>query len=296
MEKIVLETDLEGVDLLFRGKVRDIYDLGDKLLIVVTDRVSAFDLILPTGIPYKGKLLNQMSAYWFNFTEDIIPNHMITTDIEEFPEPLGEYSELLRGRSMLVRKADRIDVESVVRGYVSGSAWEEYQLNGSICGITLPLGLVESEKLSEPIFTPAIKASTGHDVNVSEEKIVELIGKDLTEEMKEKSIRIYEKAFKKAESKGILIADSKFEFGMFEGELILIDELLTPDSSRFWSIKDYLPGVSQKSFDKQFIRDYLKNIKWNREPPAPALPADIVQGTTQKYLEAYERIADGKLL
>lgn len=290
MEKAVLKTDLKEVRLLFRGKVRDIYDLNDKLLIVATDRISAFDSVLPCGIPYKGKVLNLISVYWFNFTRDIIKNHLITSDVSKFPDKLREHSELLKDRSMLVKKAERIDIECVVRGYIAGSAWEEYKRKGSVCGISLPEGLSESERLPEPIFTPAIKAKTGHDVNVTEEKVAELVGEDLKDELKEKSIAIYEKAFKEAESKGIIIADSKFEFGMYDDELILIDELLTPDSSRFWSLEDYQPGMPQKSFDKQFIRDYLVDIGWNKEPPAPSLPDHIVQKTIQKYLEAYERI------
>jgi len=295
MEKVILKTDLKGVRLLFRGKVRDIYDLNDKLLIIATDRISAFDSVLPTGIPYKGKVLNLISVYWFNFTKDIVKNHLITTEVSKFPSQLREYSELLKDRSMLVKKADRIDIECVVRGYLAGSAWEEYQRKRSVCGIALPKGLNESEKLSEPIFTPAIKATTGHDVNVTEKKVAELVGEDLKDELKEKSIKIYEKAFKEAEPKGIIIADTKFEFGMYNDELILIDELLTPDSSRFWSLSEYKPGMSQKSFDKQFVRDYLIGINWNKEPPAPSLPDYIVQKTTQKYLEAYERIT-GKVL
>ncbi|HDH41613.1 MAG TPA: phosphoribosylaminoimidazolesuccinocarboxamide synthase [Candidatus Altiarchaeales archaeon] len=290
MENAVLKTDLKEVRLLFRGKVRDIYDLNDKLLIVATDRISAFDSVLPCGIPYKGKVLNLISVYWFNFTRDIIKNHLITSDVSKFPDKLREHSELLKDRSMLVKKAERIDIECVVRGYIAGSAWEEYKRKGSVCGISLPEGLSESERLPEPIFTPAIKAKTGHDVNVTEEKVAELVGEDLKDELKEKSIAIYEKAFKEAESKGIIIADSKFEFGMYDDELILIDELLTPDSSRFWSLEDYQPGMPQKSFDKQFIRDYLVDIGWNKEPPAPSLPDHIVQKTIQRYLEAYERI------
>ena len=295
MEKIVLETDLKGVRFLFRGKVRDIYDLKDKLLIIATDRISAFDSVLPNGIPYKGKVLNLISVYWFNLTKDIIKNHLITAEVDKFPTQLREYSELLKDRSMLVKKAERIDIECVVRGYLAGSGWEEYRRKGSVCGVTLQKGLKESEKLSEPIFTPAIKATTGHDVNVTEKKVAELVGNDLKDELKEESMKVYEKAFKEAESKGVIIADSKFEFGICNGELILIDELLTPDSSRFWSLDEYQPGMPQKSFDKQFVRDYLIDIKWNKEPPAPSLPDYIVQKTTQKYLDAYERIT-GEIL
>lgn len=290
-----METNLEGVRLLSRGKVRDLYDLGDELLIVATDRISAFDSVLPTGIPYKGMVLNKISAYWFNYTKDVIGNHMITIDVSRFPSQLGEHSEILEGRSMLVRKAERIDFECVVRGYLSGSGWKEYLRNGSLCGIKLPSGLRESEKLPEPIFTPTTKAASGHDVNVSEGEVAEAIGKELMEELKERSIRVYEKAFMKAKTKGILIADSKFEFGLMDEELILIDELLTPDSSRFWSLKDYAVGMPQKSFDKQFVRDYLEGVGWNKKPPAPSLPEDIVQRTTQRYSEAYERITGDRL-
>jgi phosphoribosylaminoimidazole-succinocarboxamide synthase len=295
MDKVVLETNLEGAKLLFRGKVRDLYDLGDKLLIVATDRISAFDYILPTGIPHKGKVLTMLSAYWFNQMKDIVRNHLITVDVHKFPEELQKHSEVLAGRSMLTIKAKRIDVECVVRGYISGSAWEEYKKSGSSCGIKLPTCLAESDKLSEPIFTPAIKAASGHDLNVSEDKVVELLGRDLTSELRETSVRIYERAAKLAESKGIIIADTKFEFGLLGDEVILIDELLTPDSSRFWSKADYRPGVSQKSFDKQFVRDYLKGINWDKEPPAPPLPQDIVEKTAEKYRQAYERLTGKRI-
>jgi phosphoribosylaminoimidazole-succinocarboxamide synthase len=296
MEEVILKTDLEGIKPLFQGKVRDIYDLGDKLLIIATDRISAFDSILPTGIPYKGKVLNLLSAYWFNYTRDVIENHMITSEVREFPVQLRDYHELLKGRSMLVKKARRIDIECVVRGYLAGSAWDEYQRKGSVCGIALPNGLKESDRLHEPIFTPAIKAATGHDVNISEEKTAELVGEHLKDELREYSLNVYEKAFKKAKSEGIILADSKFEFGIFDNRLILIDELLTPDSSRFWSLEEYHPGMPQKSFDKQFVRDYLINIRWDKEPPAPPLPEHIVQKTTQKYLEAYKRITGEELI
>jgi phosphoribosylaminoimidazole-succinocarboxamide synthase len=295
MDKVVLETNLEGAKLLFRGKVRDIYDLDDRLLIVATDRISAFDYILPTGIPNKGKVLTQLSAYWFDQMKSIVKNHLISVDIRKFPAELQKYSDILAGRSMLTVKAKRIDVECVVRGYISGSAWEEYKKSGSSCGIKLPAGLAESDKLSEPIFTPAIKAASGHDVNVSEDKVAELLGWDLTASLRETSIRIYERAAKSAESKGIIIADTKFEFGLIDNDVILIDELLTPDSSRFWSKADYRAGVSQKSFDKQFVRDYLKGIKWDMEPPAPPLPGDIVEKTAEKYRQAYERLTGKRL-
>lgn len=295
MEEVILETNLEGARLLPRGKVRDIYDLDDKLLIVATDRISAFDSVLPTGIPCKGKVINKLSAYWFNHTRNIVRNHMIAIDVDEFPRQLRRYSAILEGRSMLVKKAERIDFECVVRGYLFGSGWEEYKGKGSICGIKLPSGLKESEKLPEPIFTPTTKVAKGHDVSISKEEVAEVIGEELMEELKEKSVKVYEKAFKEAESKGILIADTKFEFGLLDGKLILIDEILTPDSSRFWSLKDYTPGMPQKSFDKQFVRDYLKDIGWDKEPPAPPLPEGIIQKTTHKYLEVYKRLTGEKL-
>ena len=290
----ILETNLP-LKSFMNGKVRDIYDLGDNLLMIATDRISAFDSVLPNGIPYKGAVLTRLSEYWFNYTKNIIGNHMITTNIEEFPTESREYADILKGRSMLVKKTERIDIECVARGYISGSAWAEYKKTGSVCGISLPAGLTESEKIPEPIFTPAIKASSGHDVNISEEKAAELIGWDLTNELKENTLKIYESAAKLAGSKGLILADSKFEFGMLNGELILIDELLTPDSSRFWPIDDYETGRPQKSFDKQFVRDYLSEIKWDKEPPVPKLPEHIVKKTSEKYLEIYKKITGESL-
>jgi len=293
MENFVIkETDLKGVPLFFRGKVRDIYDLGDKLLIISTDRISAFDFVLPTAIPDKGKILNQISVFWFNYLKDIITNHLITTDITEYPEILQNLpeAEILRERSMLVKKTKRINVECVIRGYLSGSAWKEYQENGSVCGIKLPDGLRESDKLPEPIFTPAIKAMSGHDINVSEQQVIDNEGYEIAKILKEKSLELYIKATKYAEEKGIIIADTKFEFGKLENEIILIDEVLTPDSSRFWDKEKYKPGRAQESFDKQFVRDYLESIGWNKQPPVPELPLEIVEKTKQKYLEAYHRL------
>ena len=290
----ILETNLP-LNSFMNGKVRDIYDLGDNLLMIATDRISAFDSVLPNGIPYKGAVLTRLSEYWFNYTKNIIGNHMITTNIEEFPTESREYADILKGRSMLVKKTERRDIECVARGYISGSAWAEYKKTGSVCGISLPAGLTESEKIPEPIFTPAIKASSGHDVNISEEKAAELIGWDLTNELKENTLKIYESAAKLAGSKGLILADSKFEFGMLNGELILIDELLTPDSSRFWPIDDYETGRPQKSFDKQFVRDYLSEIKWDKEPPVPKLPEHIVKKTSEKYLEIYKKITGESL-
>ncbi len=295
MEDIILTTEIPELKLFQRGKVRDIYDMGDRLLIVTTDRISAFDSILPNGIPLKGEILTALSVFWFNYTKKIVRNHLITSDVDEFPGVLRSYREILNGRAMLVNKADRIDIECVARGYISGSAWKEYMEKGSICGIQLPSGLVESERLPEPIFTPAIKASVGHDENISKERVNEIVGEDLGSMLREMTIRIYKKAAAYAESKGIIIADTKFEFGLLDDELILIDELLTPDSSRFWPMDDYSPGKPQKSFDKQFVRDYLVGINWDKESPAPELPEDIVMKTRDRYLDAYMRITGKEL-
>ena len=286
---VVLETNLP-IKSFRKGKVRDIYDLGDMLLMVTTDRISAFDYILPTGIPNKGKVLTNLSVYWFGYTKDVMENHLVTADVNRFPDEVKQFAGMLSGRSMLVRKSERIDIECVVRGYISGSAWKEYREKGTVCGMKMPAGMKESDKFPEPIFTPSIKSDNGHDINISVEEMEKQVGKDLTCELEENSIRIYEKAAKKALSGKIIIADTKFEFGKIGGKIILIDELLTPDSSRFWPQEDYAPGRGQKSFDKQFIRDYLEGIKWNKSPPAPKLPADIVEKTAERYLEAYRRI------
>ena len=295
MDGIILTTEIPELKLFQRGKVRDIYDLGDKLLIIATDRVSAFDSVLPTGIPMKGAVLTALSVFWFDYTKEIIGNHLITTDVGEFPGVSEDSRRILDGRSMLVKKANRIDIECVARGYLSGSAWAEYGEKGSVCGIELPSGLTESERLPEPIFTPAIKASSGHDENIGEERMNEIIEEELGGQLKEMTLNIYNKATAYAESKGIIIADTKFEFGLLDGELILIDELLTPDSSRFWPMDDYSAGRPQKSFDKQFVRDYLVGIKWDKEPPAPELPEDIVMKTRDKYLEAHRLITGNEL-
>jgi len=292
---MLLETNLP-LKLYSRGKVRDIYILGDRLFIIATDRISAFDCVLPNGIPNKGKVLNQISAYWFNYTRNIVENHMLSIDANDFPQELEEYSHELDGRSMLVKKTDRIDIECVVRGYLAGSGWNEYNENGSVCGITLPSGLVESDKLYEPIFTPAIKASTGHDENISQDHMAELVGEDLTKELMEISIRIYEKASMAAERKGIIIADTKFEYGLLDDDIILIDEVLTPDSSRFWPADEYDGGTSQKSFDKQFVRDYLDRLDWDKKPPAPKLPDDVIKKTSEKYLNVYHRLTGEHIL
>lgn len=287
---VILETNLSDIKPFSIGKVRDIYDLGDKLLIIATDRISAFDVVLPTGIPFKGKVLNKISEFWFDFTKDIIKNHLITTNIDEYPEELKKYSNILEGRSMITKKAQRINIECVVRAYLSGSAWKSYQKSGTICGIELPPGLRESEKLPEPIFTPTTKADSGHDIELTQSEAEDLVGKDIFKEIKEKSIQILVSAGAFAESKGLILADTKFEFGIYDGSIILIDEVLTPDSSRFWPLDDYEPGRPQKSFDKQYVRDYLESINWDKNPPAPPLPDDIVQKTTEKYIEAYRRI------
>jgi len=284
-------TELKTLTLRGRGKVRDIYDLGDRLLIVATDRISAFDVVMPNPIPDKGKILTQLSKFWFDMTKEIVPNHIISTEVKDFPEECRPYHELLRDRSMLVTKTEVLPVECVVRGYLSGSGWEEYRNSGEVCGVKLPQGLVESSKLAEPIFTPATKAEIGlHDENITFEKVEKIVGKDLARRLKTLSLSIYKKARDFAEGKGILIADTKMEFGIKDGKLLLIDELLTPDSSRFWPKGDYRPGVPQKSFDKQFLRDYLLSLRWDKSPPAPPLPEEIIQKTREKYLEAYERL------
>lgn len=288
---LVSITEFKTLKLKGRGKVRDIYDLGDRILIVATDRISAFDVVMPNPIPDKGRVLTQLSKFWFDLTREIVSNHVISTEVNDFPEDCRPYREVLRNRSMLVIKTDPLPVECVVRGYLSGSGWQEYQETGKVCGIPLPKGLVESSKLEEPIFTPATKAEMGlHDENISFEKVVKVVGGDLAEQLKSLSLVIYKKARDFAEQRGILIADTKMEFGMRDGKLLLIDELLTPDSSRFWPKDDYRAGGPQKSFDKQFLRDYLLSIRWNKTPPAPELPKEVIQKTREKYLEAYERL------
>jgi len=284
------KTNFTDIELFKRGKVRDVYNLGDKLLVISTDRISCFDVILPTCIPQKGEVLTQLSLFWFNLTKDIVANHFLSAEVSEYPEELHKYGNILKGRSMLVKKAKAIPVECVVRGYLSGSGWKEYQQNRSICGIKLPAGLRESDKLPEPIFTPSTKEDVGHDINVSEEYVEGQLGKGMTNKLKEISIAIYNKASQYAESKGIIIADTKFEFGIYEEKIILIDEVLTPDSSRFWPKDQYKPGGGQPSFDKQFVRDYLETLTWDKTPPGPELPDEIVQKTRQKYLQAFMMI------
>lgn len=292
---VQLETTLPRLVLFGRGKVRDIYAVQDKLLIVATDRISAFDFILGSGIPQKGKVLTQISLFWFEMMKDIVPNHLISAMPREYPPELGEYASLLEGRSMLVKKAKPFPVECVARGYLAGSGWKEYQQKTSVCGIALPKGLLESSQLPEPIFTPATKATSGHDENISFEQMKELVGADVAQRLRENTLRIYRKAADYAASRGIIIADTKLEFGLYEGEILLIDEALTPDSSRFWPADGYAPGGPQKSFDKQFVRDYLEESGWNKQPPAPTLPDWVVLGTSAKYVEAYERLTGMKI-
>jgi phosphoribosylaminoimidazole-succinocarboxamide synthase len=290
-----MRTDLKGIAKFRTGKVRDVYDLGDKLLIVVTDRLSAFDVVLPDPIPDKGKVLNQLSAFWFTRFSDQISNHMITIDVREFPPQLEPHEKLLQGRSMLVRKAQALPVECVVRGYLAGSGWKDYQNTGAVCGVKLPSGLKEAARLDRPIFTPSTKAETGHDENVTAERFQELVGRFAAVQIEARSLRIYTEAREYAEAKGIIIADTKFEFGMYEGKLMLIDEVLTPDSSRFWDLATYAPGSSPPSYDKQFTRDYLERIHWNKQPPAPRLPVEVIRGTRERYLEAYRRLVGKEL-
>jgi phosphoribosylaminoimidazole-succinocarboxamide synthase len=285
----LLETGID-LPLLGRGKVRDIYDLGEHLLFVATDRISAFDCILATGIPQKGRVLTQISAFWFQLLRDLIPNHLQTANFEEFPESLKKYRDRLEGRSMIVKKAKMIPVECVARGYLSGSGWKEYKASGTVCGIRLPAGLRESERLPEPIFTPATKAQSGHDENVPFQHVVSSVGADLATRLRDKTLSIYKRAAEYALEQGLILADTKFEFGFIGEDLVLADEVLTPDSSRYWPAESYSPGGPQQSFDKQFVRDYLETLNWNKQPPAPALPAEIVEKTKQKYLEAYERL------
>lgn len=292
MKTSVTETDFAGLSLRQRGKVRDIYDLGDSLLMIATDRISAFDVVMPDPVPDKGKVLTQISLFWFDVMKEMVPNHVITSNVDAYPKACKPYADVLRGRSMLVKKAAPLPIECVVRGYLSGSGWKSYQKTRTVCGIHLPDGLIESDKLPEPLFTPSTKAEIGlHDENIDFDASAKLIGKPLAERVKALSLAIYLKGVEIAASKGIIIADTKFEFGLMGDELILIDEVLTPDSSRFWPKASYKPGGSPESFDKQFVRDYLLSIKWNQKPPAPRLPEQVIEGTRKKYLEALQLIA-----
>jgi phosphoribosylaminoimidazole-succinocarboxamide synthase len=291
MTQIVMETSFSDLNLVTRGKVRDIYDLGEHLLIVTSDRISAFDVIMNEGIPNKGRVLTQISKFWFEQMGDIIPNHIVATEVADFPAITHKYRDQLEGRSMLVKKASPLPVECIVRGYLSGSGWKEYRQKGSICGIDLPAGLKESQALPEPIFTPSTKAELGeHDENISFAEAVEICGGDLAEQAKQATLAIYKRARTLADAKGIIIADTKFEFGVFEGKLIWIDEALTPDSSRFWPKDHYRPGGAQPSFDKQFLRDYLETLDWGKKAPAPPLPAEVINKTAEKYMEALTRL------
>lgn len=295
-EKVILQTNFSKLKFLKQGKVRDIYDLDDYYLIISTDRLSAFDVIMGQGIPYKGKVLTKISEFWFNYSKDIVKNHLITTDVNKFPKECLEYADDLEGRSMLVKKAEVVPIESVVRGYITGSGWVDYKKTGEVCGIKLPANMMESEKFPEPLFTPATKAEIGlHDENISEAKAKEIAGEETINFIKQKTIEIYKSAVDYALGKGIIIADTKMEFGKVGDEIILIDELLTPDSSRFWPLDKYERGKSQESFDKQFVRDYLVSIKFNKQPPPPPLPADIIEKTSEKYLEALEKLTGERI-
>jgi phosphoribosylaminoimidazole-succinocarboxamide synthase len=291
--RVIRETQFAGLTPAARGKVRDIYDLGDKLLIVATDRLSAFDVILPTPIPDKGRVLTQLSLLWFNLLKDVVPNHVLSST--DFPAPFDKFKDDLAGRSMIVRKTQALPIECVVRGYVSGSGWKDYRATGKICGIALPPGLRESDRLPEPIFTPATKAATGHDENIPFDQAASLIGKDLAEKVRNVSLEIYRRAADYAEPRGVILADTKFEFGLLNNHLIWIDEALTPDSSRFWPATQYNPGGPQPSFDKQFVRDYLERIQWPKTPPGPELPPEVVDATRAKYREAYRILAGREL-
>ncbi len=291
LDPVLLQTDFPELELFASGKVRDVYQLGsDHLLFVATDRISAFDYVLATGIPNKGRVLTQISLFWFDFLKDIVPNHLVTADLSRYPTEIQQYAGQLRGRSMLVQRAEMFPVECVVRGYLSGSGWKEYRATGSVCGIKLPAGLRESEELPEPIFTPATKATTGHDENISFEAMTRLVDPEDARQLRDLSLAIYRKAAAYARQKGIIIADTKFEFGRTAAGITLADEVLTPDSSRFWPADKYSPGMSQQSYDKQYVRDYLEEIRWNKLPPAPTLPAEVARRTSEKYVESYRRL------
>ena len=296
LDAVLLQTDFPDLKLFASGKVRDVYELGnDHLLFVATDRISAFDYVLATGIPHKGRVLTQLSLFWFDFLKDIVPNHLVTADVSRYPREAQKYADDLRGRSMLVQRAEMFPVECVVRGYLSGSGWKEYKANGSVCGIKLPAGLRESDQLPEPIFTPATKATTGHDENISFEQMAQIVDPEDARKLRDLSLAVYKKAADYARTKGIIIADTKFEFGRTAAGITLADEVLTPDSSRFWPADKYKPGMTQESFDKQYVRDYLEEIRWNKQPPAPALPAEVARRTSEKYVEAYRQLTGRQL-
>lgn len=292
---LIRDTSFIQLPVFTKGKVRDVYEVGDDMLLMIaTDRISAFDVVFDDLIPNKGKVLNSLSAFWFEYCSDIIGNHLVTTDVSEYPMGLSKFKEELQGRSMLVRKLKMVEAECIVRGYLEGSGLKDYRATGAISGIKLPDGLRQADKLPEPIFTPSTKASEGHDMNVSFDYVQQKIGKELAAELKEKSLALYRKASEYALSRGIILADSKFEFGILDGKLVVADELFTPDSSRFWELSDYKPGQAQKSFDKQYLREYLETLDWNKQPPAPKLPREVIEKTEEKYIEAYERITGKK--
>ena len=296
IDPVLLRTDFPDLALQVSGKVRDVYQVGrDQLLFVASDRISAFDYILATGIPQKGRVLTQISLFWFDYLAEIVPNHLVTADVGQYPPEVQKYADQLRGRSMLVRRAEMFPVECVVRGYISGSAWKEYKASGKVCGIALPAGLRESEAFPEPIFTPATKATSGHDENISFDQMCEIVGVETASNLRDIALRIYIKAADYARQHGIILADTKFEFGRTEQGITLADEVLTPDSSRFWPADKYAPGRPQDSYDKQYVRDYLEQIHWNKQPPAPALPVDVARRTSEKYLEAYFQLTGHKL-
>jgi phosphoribosylaminoimidazole-succinocarboxamide synthase len=296
LESVLIRTDFPDLKLKASGKVRDVYDVDDKqLLFVATDRISAFDYVLATGIPNKGRILTQISLFWFGFLAEVVPNHLVTAEVDKYPTAARKYTDHLRGRSMLVRRAEIFPVECIVRGYISGSAWKEYKATGSVSGIKLPAGLKESEAFPEPIFTPSTKATSGHDENISFDEMCKIVGVETASHLRDLTLRIYRKAAAYARERGIIIADTKFEFGRTEQGITLCDEVLTPDSSRFWPADKYAPGRAQDSYDKQYVRDYLEEVHWNKQPPAPALPPDVARHTSEKYLEAYSQLTGRKL-
>jgi phosphoribosylaminoimidazole-succinocarboxamide synthase len=296
LDTVLLQTDFPDLQLHASGKVRDVYQLDDdRLLFVATDRISAFDYVLATGIPHKGRVLSQISLFWFDFLSDIVPSHVITADVDRYPQAVRKYADQLRGRSMLVQRAEMFPVECVVRGFISGSAWKEYKATGKVCGIELPAGLRESDAFPEPVFTPATKAVTGHDENIPFEQMGKIVGSETAGQLRDITLKIYKKAAAYARQRGIIIADTKFEFGRTAQGITLADEVLTPDSSRFWPADQYRPGQPQASYDKQYVRDYLEKIRWNKQPPAPALPLEVARGTSEKYLEAYFQLTGHRL-
>ncbi|HYP27693.1 MAG TPA: phosphoribosylaminoimidazolesuccinocarboxamide synthase [Blastocatellia bacterium] len=295
MINAIPQVNIAGMKLYRRGKVRDVFEVGDKLLIVATDRISAFDVVMPDAIPHKGRVLTALSEFWFGYLADTVANHLITTDVDKFPAPLGERRDLLEGRSMLVERAEVFPVECVARGYLAGSGWKEYSRTREVCGVRLPEGLEESSRLPEPIFTPATKAETGHDINISEREMADRVGAEATGRLKELTLALYSKASAYASERGIIIADTKFEFGVRDGRIILVDEALTPDSSRFWPQALYSPGRGQQSFDKQYVRDYLESLDWDKQPPGPSLPEEVIGRTSEKYLEAYRLLTGHRI-